>query len=233
MPDVRFEVEVNGHTLCVAGVDQRGVLSQTLTYAPMRGPLIGGEGPEDSTNPDRPSAIELNIGGLQDDSPLLWLNQPLRVGDVVTLRVLGVGDCDPPTRRVSTSEIDDAVFGRIKFNGIDAWDGRVVDERFGRELAVHVWAEELGPNGSQRELFKRLRVKFPGLIRQIVDAIAVQFGHETAGQLSSMIGVHIGDVSTQPRELELVFSREDAGASGAAYFVIIRNWQIAKIVEAK
>ncbi len=100
---LRFEVLVNGVVKCVVGVEEFGVLSAIVGWV-KRSP--------DQITPAmraRPGfdeeeflaeEVSLSVTGLDSptDHHVQWLERSLIPGDVVTIRVLGVGAYDLPVR---------------------------------------------------------------------------------------------------------------------------------------
>lgn len=95
MPEVRFQVLVNGKQLCIAGVDRFGVLSACMSWVrrdPERYVAWKAEAePTWSTSPEEWSRenIELSVTSLPQ---LPWCRHELSIGDEVTIRVLGPGE---------------------------------------------------------------------------------------------------------------------------------------------
>ncbi len=82
-----FEVQVNGHKLCTAGVGDKGHMNVGITLAGDRGP-------------------DLHVGGMQDEQHVRWLGEhqrELRVGDEVTVRVLETESVDEPLKRFNST----------------------------------------------------------------------------------------------------------------------------------
>jgi hypothetical protein len=84
-----FEVFINGHRLCLAGVGDDGVLHAIVNW-------VGG--------PDRED-ISLSIGGLDSvtDEHLRWKAPTIGVGTEVLVRVVETTSVDPPNERVRSS----------------------------------------------------------------------------------------------------------------------------------
>ena len=78
-----LEVSRNGKRLCVAGVGDSGVVDAHLMW--------NGR-PRKAAHPHR------RVGGLDASANqfLHWLDRTLQVGDVITIRVVEVGESDPP-----------------------------------------------------------------------------------------------------------------------------------------
>jgi hypothetical protein len=82
-----FDIAVNGTRYCVAGVGERGTLSAFVTYYRI---------PPGDELPDLGRQAHLNVSGTRPDgSRVQWASNPspdatvpLRLGDVVTIRVI-------------------------------------------------------------------------------------------------------------------------------------------------
>ena len=89
-----FDIAVNGTRYCVAGVGDRGILSAFVTYYRI---------PPGEELPDLGRQALLNVSGTRPDgSPVQWASNPspdatipLRLGDVVTIRVIQSPVADP------------------------------------------------------------------------------------------------------------------------------------------
>jgi hypothetical protein len=83
---VALEVTRNGRRLCVAGIGDEGVVSAHVHW---------------NGRPGRAAHPQLAVGGLHGDSNVhvTWVERAIRVGDVVTIRVVEVPDADPPPTR--------------------------------------------------------------------------------------------------------------------------------------
>ena len=88
-----FEIGVNGQRYCLAGVGERGILSAFVTYYRI---------PPDGELPDLGRRAHLNVTGSRPDgSRVQWApgpspdaTVPLRIGDVVTIRVVEAASPD-------------------------------------------------------------------------------------------------------------------------------------------
>jgi hypothetical protein len=76
---VAFKISINGDRLCTAGVDGEGALSTILHCSTERVP-------------------QLCVGGSDHSAELLWLDQNLAVGDVVTVEIVDAAVSDMPSR---------------------------------------------------------------------------------------------------------------------------------------
>ena len=89
-----FEIGINGQHYCLAGVGARGILSAFVTYYRL---------PPDDELPDLGRKVHLNVSGSRPDgASLQWApgpspdaTVPLRIGDVVTIRVVEAASADP------------------------------------------------------------------------------------------------------------------------------------------
>jgi hypothetical protein len=88
-----FEVWVNGEKVCLAGVDESGVLCSII----------------DGGNKRRKS--NLYVGGLVDDEDLRWTQKPhpLEVGDEITIKIVEADAADEPTRKFIGKEPQDSI----------------------------------------------------------------------------------------------------------------------------
>jgi hypothetical protein len=98
MAELRLQVSLNGRVLCVAGMDEFGVLTASveLTRLP---------GERDPSNPAHRPVEEHRqfwVEGqtFQEDDTLRWVKQTVGPGDEITIRVLGSGEHDPPAERL-------------------------------------------------------------------------------------------------------------------------------------
>ena len=89
-----LDVAINGKRHCVAGVGNRGILSAFVTYYRIR---------LEEALPDLGPKVHLHVSGTRADGARVhWppgasqdATVPLRVGDVVTIRVLETDVADP------------------------------------------------------------------------------------------------------------------------------------------
>jgi len=98
----RFEVLLDGERLCVAGLDDRGVLGAVLSWV---GRSPEGIRPEVRERPDfdedewLKETITLSITGLKSGTheSVEWHRKAIEVGQEVTIRILPPGENDPVT----------------------------------------------------------------------------------------------------------------------------------------
>ncbi len=101
--NVRFEISVNGQPIATTGCAGYGVLSAGLDWV-LRDPARFRPDPHDEayTIDDwGKETLCLHAGGLDseradDETHLMWVNQELRVGDEVRVRILPAGEFDEP-----------------------------------------------------------------------------------------------------------------------------------------
>ncbi len=108
---IAFEIHLNGEKLCVAGIGERGVLSQHLSWV----------GRELKAKDVELKTIEpyLHIGGLVNDQHVSWIKQrTLDVGDEVVIKIVEVEVADEPTNR-EPRESDEERARKVR-DGLDA-----------------------------------------------------------------------------------------------------------------
>ena len=101
--NVRFQLEINGEPVCISGVDGFGVLSAIINWAkrdPTRFDPV--KLPHSSPEIFGREEIRVQFGGLDSNDPkqwqhLSWHQRDLKVGDVVSVRILEPGRIDKPT----------------------------------------------------------------------------------------------------------------------------------------
>jgi hypothetical protein len=99
-----FQVSLNGKKLCTAGVGDHGVLHSMVTWVRRKG---------EQTRTKRPGSVEeeltLTVGGLITPKAehVDWADRPLKVGDEVTVKIVGATKTDRPrTRRRNDLALD-------------------------------------------------------------------------------------------------------------------------------
>lgn len=98
---IGFEIVIDGQRICTAGVGDLGVVS-AITSCVRRLSRDSNSGPEAPSEYEE--ELMLQVGGLAHDSDgadvnLNWLDQPLSVGQRITLTVVDTAQIDPPRRR--------------------------------------------------------------------------------------------------------------------------------------
>lgn len=90
---VRFEVELNGRVLCVAGMDQFGTLTITVesSHWPNRA-----EGIPTRDEGDENKDYIFVSGYSATDTVQQWANERIGPGDEIRIRVLPPGACESP-----------------------------------------------------------------------------------------------------------------------------------------
>ena len=98
--NIRFQLEINGESVCIAGVDGFGVLSAIVTWVKRDPSRFNPETlPHSSIEQFGSEETSIELGGLDsnlqtDVRPLAWHKRALKAGDVVTLRILDPGSID-------------------------------------------------------------------------------------------------------------------------------------------
>jgi hypothetical protein len=101
---IAFEISVDGERKCTAGVGELGVASVLATWVrrpsrePTSGQILAGQFEEELT---------LEVGGLTHDPDggsvqLKWLQQPLELGQQITIAIVETEAADPPWSRERT-----------------------------------------------------------------------------------------------------------------------------------
>lgn len=79
-----FNVSLNGKKLCLAGVGERGVLSEIISW-------VAG---------DRGTDLFLEVGGLANEEHIDWIKQKrLQVGDEIRVKIIDAGSVDKPVKK--------------------------------------------------------------------------------------------------------------------------------------
>ena len=91
---IAFQIRLNGKKACQAGIGADGVLSTTITFAPVRGK----------------DATRLYVGGLimPKEEHVRWKQAVLRVGDEVRVKVIQADTVDKPSARFPRDRITEA-----------------------------------------------------------------------------------------------------------------------------
>jgi hypothetical protein len=224
---VRIEVIHNRKRVCVSGIGGDGVLSAHVTYV---------------KHPNEEPSYELSVGGigqldpkLEESKLLSWPSPEIAVGDEITIRVLPPGDFDLPQGMTKTpsASVDDSVFGKLDYN-INAWDGDV-------EIAcdpfsachVHLWSNTEGPSGSQRQRFTKFIAKHDDLWPTIAESLMrCHTQIHTVAELFDRIHPRICiNMSCDDNDIEISYS-VDGDPEFRAYFIKLRNWEIAEACTA-
>lgn len=99
MSEIRLRVTLNGHDLCIAGMDEHGTLSVTVEL--VRLPGIP-DRLQPTQTPLTEEHYELRVEGQTwTDDTLRWVKDAVRPGDEITIRVLGAGSHDDPAQRIA------------------------------------------------------------------------------------------------------------------------------------
>ena len=95
---IAFEIELNGKTIALAGTDDLSVLTAIITAVGKLGPASNG-----ATEYEDSYHCGLSVGGLtsrddgNQDEHLDWVKEPVKLGDVVTIKFLEATSADAPT----------------------------------------------------------------------------------------------------------------------------------------
>lgn len=93
--NIRFQLEINGKPICISGVDGYGVLSAIVTWAkrdPTKFSLM--KLPHSSLEEFSREELRIEFGGLDSNRHRSWHQEELKVGDVVSIRILAPGPID-------------------------------------------------------------------------------------------------------------------------------------------
>lgn len=223
----RYEVLRNGQRICTTGIDGNGVLSLTLNYVRHAG--------KDGRHDLQVGGLGRFDGSLDSDHHVGWPMPAVEVGDEITIRILPPGEFDsPPGVAAHPSKVvDDPEFGELKYY-VDAWDAEIEFSSPPIETAhLHLRADESGPSKLQRELLRELPGRHTELWTDIATALVrCHPGVESVEELNEQIRPHIGIAvydDTSAVELSYRFHRDP---EHRAYFVTLRNWQIAEVCSA-
>ena len=99
---MRFELEINGEKICIAGMDGYAVLSAIVTWAkrdPSR--FDPKKLPHSTFEQFSQEDLHIQLGGLDSNDPARaidrsWHYRDLKVGDEITIRILPPGPADAP-----------------------------------------------------------------------------------------------------------------------------------------
>jgi len=80
-----FQVLINGTVVSNAGVDPEGVMTAIVSWVTA------------SARMERSEELTVSLGGLRNGNDITWLNQNLRVGDEVTIRIIERDVVDGPS----------------------------------------------------------------------------------------------------------------------------------------
>lgn len=97
---IAFDVSVNGRHLCRAGVGDQGVLSAIVNYVNR----ANGDSPAEAQG-NRDAEIDLSVGGLIQPGGeyVRWLDQELKLGDVILVKVSEERAVDEPVARYAST----------------------------------------------------------------------------------------------------------------------------------
>jgi hypothetical protein len=226
---MRFQVLINGRSVCIAGIDGDGVLSVCL---------------DRTQRPGKDERLALHVGGLGRYHPQLEKNshvrwsvpEEMKPGDELAIRILAVGEYDDPleVRPSPSAEIEDPVFGPLSYN-VSAWDGQVPFEfppARTTHVRVHLRAPESGPTPGQRDVFREFLSRYAELWPSIASAL----GRCHRPMLSiDAVARHVHPViwlslyEPEPEQVELSYRFDLDAEPRRSYHVTIRDWQVVEI----
>ncbi len=224
----RFEILKNGEPVCISGINGDGVLSVGLTYV---------------KHPGQELTHDLHIGGLGmfDGSKdrqhhAAWPSPEVTTGDEITIRILPVGEYDDPHGMTGSPKktIDDPDFGQMDYY-TDSWDADIAFDSTPIESAhLHLQADESGPSKHHRDLINELRERHVRLWPDICSALAKCHPEiETSDELSARLIRHVGiNIYDDSNTIEISYKVE-GDPEFRAYFVTLRNWDIAEVCTAE
>jgi hypothetical protein len=91
-----FEIQINGKTLCTAGIGRFGVLQTSLHWVKRRpGIKPNGISEKDWCREE----LHFHVGGQNSQNSLKWLSRQLKLGDEITVRIVERAKPDKPKSR--------------------------------------------------------------------------------------------------------------------------------------
>ena len=97
--NIRMQLEINGHPICISGLEGFGVLSAIINWT-KRNPtkFDPTKLPHHTLESFSREELRVEFGGLNSDTGRhhSWHQHDLSVGDVVSIRILGPGEADDP-----------------------------------------------------------------------------------------------------------------------------------------
>lgn len=130
--------------------------------------------------------------------------------------------------------LNDPDFGEMSYY-IDFWDTEIEFDSHPLESAhLHLRADESGPSQVQRDLIRDLRERHAQLWPEIRGALVrchpeIQTSDELERRLVPHVDIDLGD---DPKTIQISYSVE-GNPEFRAYFVTLRNWEIAEVVMAE
>ncbi len=224
----RFEIVLNGERVCISGLDGDGVLTTMVNFVKHSNTegeyelSIGGHGRFLPTH-DRPQHAD-------------WPNPSVAIGDEITIRILPDGDFDLPQNMIGSprESIIDAQFGKLNYS-IDAWDGDLeINCQPFNQCHVHLWSTADGPSNSQRERLTGFLDRHDSLWPLIAESLVrCHTDINTISELADRIHPRIC-INMQPdgSDIEVTYTVE-GDPELRAYFVTLRNWEIAEVCAAE
>lgn len=220
----RFEILKNGERVCVAGINGDGVLSVGLDYVKHPG--------QDCTHSLHIVGLGLFDSSQERQHHAAWPAPGVATGDEITIRILPPGWFDEPHGMTGSPKqtLNDPYLGRLNYY-VDAWDADIsFDSAPIKTAHIHLRADESGPTRAQRRLLGDLPVRHSELWPEIAAALVrCHPTIETVDELSMQIAPRVGiNLYEDPATVEILYNvRGDP--EYRAYFVTLRNWQIAEV----
>jgi hypothetical protein len=115
MADIRFQFILNGQPVCLAGAEGFGVFSSCISWVRRNADEYEAAKQEHSANWARTQeewtreSLGITAGTRDTRYPdyASWFDCELKVGDELTIRILGPGECDCPNSAPSDDGEDD------------------------------------------------------------------------------------------------------------------------------
>jgi hypothetical protein len=224
----RFEILKNGERVCIAGINGDGVLSVGVIYVKHQG---------------KDACHDLQIGGLgmfdgsQDrQHHAAWLSPVVSTGDEITIRILPPGKYDQPHGLTGSPQktIDDPELGTLNYY-IDSWDADILFASAPIESAhIRLRADDSGPTQHQRDILRELRRRHMQLWSEIRSALVKCHPEiKTTDELSKRLAPHVGiNIFDDSNTIEITY-RVEGDPEHRAYFVTLRDWEIAEVCMAE
>jgi len=224
----RFEILKNGERVCTSGITGDGVLSVSVMYVKHSG--------HDSTHVLQIGGLGMFDGSQDRQHHAAWPSPDVAAGDEITIRILPPGEYDQPHGMMGSPRktIDDPEFGKLNYY-INAWDADIVFDSAPFESAhIHLRADDSGPTQHQRELLRELRSRHMQLWPEVLSALVKCHPEiKTSDELSERLVPHVGiNMYDDSNSIEIIYSVEGDPES-RAYFVTLRDWEIAEVCMAE
>lgn len=224
---IRFEVGINGKRVCMAGIDNDGVLSAGVSFVKLA---------------DREARFDFHVGGLgrfarseENDRHVGWRTPAIGAGDEITIRILPPGKFDPPSGHSPgpPKRRADKQFGKI-IHAIDAWDGEIAFPCPPFETAhIHLRSSAKGPTAQQRRAIRELMRRHATIWPSIAEALlrchdSIKSVRTLEKRLERRIGIDLDrDAKAVSISYELAGDRRQR-----SLHVKLRDWELTEICMA-